>query len=64
MKQLVRKAKIIWTGSYVPEKILTNKYLETLVDTKDEWIQKTLGSKVHIPAQNGHSFLLKADIDS
>jgi len=45
MKQLVRKAKIIGTGSYVPQKIYTNKYLETLVDTKDEWIQKTLGIK-------------------
>jgi 3-oxoacyl-[acyl-carrier-protein] synthase III len=43
MKQLVRKAKIIGTGSYVPEKVYTNKYLETLVDTKDEWIQKNLG---------------------
>ena len=45
MKQLVRKAKIIGTGSYVPETIFTNKYLETLVDTKDEWIQKNLGIK-------------------
>ncbi len=45
MKQLVRKVKIIGTGSYVPEKIYTNKYLETLVDTSDEWIQKTLGIK-------------------
>jgi 3-oxoacyl-[acyl-carrier-protein] synthase-3 len=45
MKQLVRKAKIIGTGSYVPENIYTNKYLETLVDTKDEWIQKKLGIK-------------------
>lgn len=45
MKQLVRKAKIIGTGSYVPEKIYTNKYLETLVDTNDEWIQKNLGIK-------------------
>lgn len=45
MKQLVRKAKIIGTGSYVPETIYTNKYLETLVDTSDEWIQKTLGIK-------------------
>jgi 3-oxoacyl-[acyl-carrier-protein] synthase III len=45
MKQLVRKVKIIGTGSYVPETIYTNKYLETLVDTKDEWIQKTLGIK-------------------
>ena len=45
MKQLVRKAKIIGTGSYVPETIFTNKYLETLVDTKDEWIYKNLGIK-------------------
>lgn len=43
MKQFVRKAKIIGTGSYVPETVYTNKYLETLVDTNDEWIQKTLG---------------------
>lgn len=53
MKQLVRKAKIIGTGSYVPEKIYTNKYLETLVDTNDEWIQKKLGIKERrIAAEN------------
>lgn len=45
MKQIVRNVKIIGTGSYVPEKVYTNKYLETLVDTNDEWIQKTLGIK-------------------
>lgn len=43
MKQLVRRAKIIGTGSYVPEKVFTNKYLESLVPTNDEWIQKNLG---------------------
>ncbi len=43
MKQLVRKVKIIGTGSYVPEKVYTNKYLETLVDTNDQWIQEKLG---------------------
>lgn len=45
MKQIVRNVKIIGTGSYLPEKIYTNKYLETLVDTSDEWIRKTLGIK-------------------
>jgi 3-oxoacyl-[acyl-carrier-protein] synthase-3 len=45
MKQIVRRAKIIGTGSYVPEKIYTNKYLETFIDTNDEWIQKNLGIK-------------------
>ena len=45
MKQLVRNVKIIGTGSYVPEKIYTNKYLETIVNTNDKWIQNTLGIK-------------------
>jgi len=45
MKQLVRNVKIIGTGSYVPEKILTNKELESMVKTNDAWIQETLGIK-------------------
>jgi 3-oxoacyl-[acyl-carrier-protein] synthase-3 len=43
MKQIVRKVKIIGTGSYLPEKIYSNEYLETLVDTNSEWIYKNLG---------------------
>jgi 3-oxoacyl-[acyl-carrier-protein] synthase-3 len=31
-------AGIIGTGSYLPEKVITNKDLEKLVDTSDEWI--------------------------
>jgi 3-oxoacyl-[acyl-carrier-protein] synthase III len=45
MKQLVRNVKIIGTGSYTPEKVYTNKYLETLIDTNDKWIQDNLGIK-------------------
>ena len=45
MKQLVRNVKIIGTGSYTPEKIYTNKYLETIIDTNAEWIEKNLGIK-------------------
>ena len=45
MRQLVRNVKIIGTGSYIPEKIYTNKYLETIIDTNDEWIQENLGIK-------------------
>lgn len=37
------KAKILGTGSYVPEKILTNKDMEKLVDTSDEWIVTRTG---------------------
>ncbi len=43
MRQLVRKAKIIGTGSYVPTKIYTNEYLETIVDTNSNWIYEKLG---------------------
>ena len=45
MKQLVRNVKIIGTGSYVPEKIYTNEYLETIIDTNAKWIENTLGIK-------------------
>jgi len=45
MKQYVRKVKIIGTGSYVPETIYTNQYLESIVDTNDKWIQEQLGIK-------------------
>ena len=45
MNQLVRNVKIIGTGSYVPDKVYTNEYLESILDTKAEWIEKTLGIK-------------------
>ena len=31
-------SRIIGTGSYLPEKVLTNKELEKLVETSDDWI--------------------------
>lgn len=34
----VRRACIAGTGSYVPERILTNEDLSKMVDTSDEWI--------------------------
>ncbi len=39
------RAKIIGTGSSVPDKILTNQDLEQLVDTNDEWITTRTGIK-------------------
>ena len=45
MHQIVRRVKIIGTGSYVPETIYTNEYLESIVDTNTEWIYNTLGIK-------------------
>ena len=34
---------ILSTGSYLPEKILTNADLEKMVDTTDEWIVQRSG---------------------
>ena len=45
MKQIVRNVKIIGTGSYVPELIYTNEYLETIVPTNAKWIEDNLGIK-------------------
>lgn len=36
-------SRITGTGSYLPEKVLTNKELETIVDTSDEWIRERTG---------------------
>lgn len=38
-------SKILGTGSYLPEKILTNKDLEQFIDTSDEWITTRTGIK-------------------
>jgi len=35
--------RIIGTGSYLPEKVLTNKDIEKMVDTSDEWIVSRTG---------------------
>ena len=45
MTQLIRNVKLIGTGSYPPEKIYTNEYLETKVDTNSKWIETVLGIK-------------------
>jgi 3-oxoacyl-[acyl-carrier-protein] synthase-3 len=39
------KTKILGTGHYVPEHVVTNKDLEKLMDTTDEWIQQRTGIK-------------------
>ncbi|WP_066500837.1 beta-ketoacyl-ACP synthase III [Abyssisolibacter fermentans] len=39
----MNNAVIAGTGSYVPEKIMTNEDLEKIVDTSDEWISSRTG---------------------
>jgi 3-oxoacyl-[acyl-carrier-protein] synthase-3 len=38
-----RTVSIVGTGSYAPERILTNQELEQMVDTSDEWIRSRTG---------------------
>lgn len=54
MKQLVRNVKIIGTGSYVPDTVYTNEYLETIVPTNAKWIYENVGIKerrIALPSQ-------------
>ena len=45
--------RIAGTGSYLPERILTNADLEKMVDTSDEWIRTRTGiSERHIAADD------------
>ena len=38
-----RRAKITALGTYVPPQVLTNKDLEKMVDTNDQWIVERTG---------------------
>src|SRR5947208_6920844 len=49
----LRTASIIGTGSYVPEKILTNADFSRMVDTSDEWITTRTGIKERRMAAKG-----------
>lgn len=45
------RSRIAGTGSYLPEKVLTNFDLEKLVDTNDQWIRERTGiERRHIAA--------------
>ncbi|MBL7077545.1 MAG: ketoacyl-ACP synthase III [Kiritimatiellae bacterium] len=45
MTETGRHVGILGTGSYLPEKVLTNADLERMVDTTDEWITTRTGIK-------------------
>jgi len=46
-------SRIIGTGSFLPRKVLTNKDLEEIVDTSDQWIRERTGiHKRHIVDQH------------
>lgn len=61
----MKQAKIISTGKYIPEKILTNHDLEQLVDTSDEWIYSRTGIKErHIALEDNYEMAAKAAKDA
>lgn len=46
-------SRIVGTGSYLPEKVLSNTDLESMVETSDQWITERTGiKKRHIVAEN------------
>jgi 3-oxoacyl-[acyl-carrier-protein] synthase-3 len=46
-------SRIVGTGSYLPEKVLTNRDLELAVDTTDEWIYTRTGIRQRHIAADG-----------
>lgn len=57
------RSLIVGTGSYAPEKILTNAELEKMVETSDQWIQERTGIKarrVAAPDQASSDLALRA----
>lgn len=49
----IRRIKIVGTGFYVPDKILTNQDLEKMVETSDEWIVTRTGIRErHIASED------------
>jgi 3-oxoacyl-[acyl-carrier-protein] synthase-3 len=50
---MIKRTCITGTGSYLPEKILTNADLEKMVDTSDEWITTRTGIRERRIAAEG-----------
>jgi 3-oxoacyl-[acyl-carrier-protein] synthase III len=47
--------KIVGTGSYLPAKVLTNRDLERMVDTTDEWVYTRTGIRQRHVAADGET---------
>ncbi len=52
-KKRLLNAKITGVGMYVPDKVLDNKYFESIVDTNDEWIRTRTGIVERRIMENG-----------
>lgn len=61
----MKYGRIISTGKYLPPKVLTNKDLEKIVDTSDEWIYTRTGIKNRrIAIEKNYEMATKAAVDA
>jgi 3-oxoacyl-[acyl-carrier-protein] synthase-3 len=51
----VKRARILGTGHYLPERVLSNVDVEKMVDTSDEWISSRTGIKERHIAREGEA---------
>jgi len=51
----LKYSRIIGTGGYLPDKVLTNQDLEHMVDTTDEWIRERTGIEERHIAADGQT---------
>ena len=51
----MKYARIIGTGGYLPDNIMTNKDMEKLVDTSDQWIRERTGIEQRHIAVDGET---------
>lgn len=61
--EAVRGATIVGTGMYVPERVLTNRDFEAIVDTSDEWIVERTGireRRISAPDQSSSDLAVTA----
>ncbi len=58
---MTKYTSILGTGSYLPEKILTNSDLEKIVDTTDEWIVERTGIRERHIVSPGEDALTMAE---
>ena len=50
-------SRILGTGGYLPERVMTNAELETMVDTTDAWIRERTGiEKRHLVSEGEPCF--------
>jgi 3-oxoacyl-[acyl-carrier-protein] synthase-3 len=61
LKEKKYSAVVTGVGMYVPDKIYDNAYLETIVDTTDEWITSRTGIKERRILENGATSDLAAN---